>query len=52
MRKCRSISHKTTYGMHLFWLVQRFVASNVAKYKAFSNAVSLGNTLLWRFSLR
>ena len=23
MRKCRSISHKTTYGMHLFWLARR-----------------------------
>ena len=23
MRKCRSISHKTTYGMHLFLLAKR-----------------------------
>ena len=23
MRKCRSVSHKTTYGMHLFWLARR-----------------------------
>ena len=23
MRKCRSVSHKTTYGMHLFWLAKR-----------------------------
>ena len=33
-------------------VVQHFVASNVAKYRAFSNAISLGNALLWRFSLR
>gem|GEM_PF-1557525 len=28
------------------------VASKVARYKAFNKAVSLGNTLLWRFNLR
>ena len=32
--------------------VHFLVASNVAKYKAFSNAVSRGSTLLWRLSLR
>ena len=29
-----------------------FVASKVARYKAFRSARSLGKTLLWRFSLR
>ena len=33
-------------------LVHFFVASNVARYSAFNRAVSLGNTLLWRFSFR
>ena len=33
-------------------IVHFFVASKVARYKAFSRAVSLGNTLLWRFSFR
>ena len=33
-------------------LVHFFVASNVARYSAFKRAVSLGNTLLWRFSFR
>lgn len=32
--------------------VHRFVASKVARYKAFKRAISLGNTLLWRLSLR
>jgi len=29
-----------------------FVASNVDRYNAFKRAVSLGNTLLWRYSFR
>ena len=33
-------------------LVHFFVASNVERYSAFNRAVSLGNTLLWRFSFR
>ena len=33
-------------------LVHFFVASNVARYSAFNRAVSLGKTLLWRFSFR
>ena len=33
-------------------IVDFFVASNVDRYRAFSSAWSLGNTLLWRFSLR
>ncbi len=33
-------------------LVHFFVASKVARYSAFKRAVSLGNTLLCRFSFR
>ena len=33
-------------------IVHFFVASKVDRYRAFSSAVSLGNTLRWRFSFR
>ena len=33
-------------------IVHFFVASKVARYRAFSRAVPLGNTLLWRLSFR
>lgn len=33
-------------------VVHFLVASKVDRYNAFNSAVSLGNTLLWRFSLR
>ena len=33
-------------------LAHLLVASNVARYSAFNRAVSLGNTLLWRFRFR
>jgi CRISPR/Cas system-associated endonuclease Cas1 len=33
-------------------VVHFFVASKVAKYRAFNRAVSLGNTLLYRLSFR
>ncbi len=32
--------------------LSQVIESNVARYSAFNRAVSLGNTLLWRFSFR
>ena len=39
-----------TFPQFLNGLLHFFVASYVAKYSALSSAVSLGNTLLWRFN--
>ena len=41
-----------TWPQFLSDIVHFFVASKVAKYRAFRRALSLGNTLLWRFNLR
>ena len=48
MRKCRSVSHKTTYGMHLFWLARRsflgedlFVIGEEAETGLFEGGFSL-----------
>lgn len=44
---------KTIYHAQSFnGLVHNFVACRVERYKAFSNALSLGKTLRWLFSLR
>ena len=41
-----------TCAQFLIVLVHFLVASNVVRYSAFKRAVSLGNTFLWRLSLR
>ena len=41
-----------TWAQFRIVVVHFLVASKVAKYSAFSKALSLGNTLRWRFSLR
>ena len=51
-----SLVHNAQFPINLPPVTDRhspfFVASKVDRYKALSNAVSLGNTLLWRFSFR
>jgi len=46
--------HISPYAIDQFesGCVHFFVASKVAKYKAFNKAWSLGKTLLWRFNFR
>ena len=46
------LSSPYTWPQFRIGIVHFFVASNVDKYRAFKRAVSLGNTLLWRFSFR
>lgn len=46
------LSFPYTWPQFRLGIVHFFVASNVDKYRAFKRAVSLGNTLLWRFSFR
>ena len=41
MRKCRSVSHKTTYGMHLFWLAKRSFLGEEAETGLFEGGFSL-----------
>ena len=44
------LSSPYTWAQFLKVVVHFFVASKVERYSAFSNALSLGNTLLWRLS--
>ncbi|TRX43978.1 hypothetical protein FNW54_17375 [Bacteroides sp. HF-5092] len=47
MRKCRSISHKTTYGMHLFLLAKRsFLGEERGVPRCASLSSSPGNLLV------
>ena len=47
MRKCRSISHKTTYGMHLFMQAKRsFLGEERGVPRCASLSSSPGNLLV------